>query len=88
MQEDNKEDSAQKSTPATLAPTPEAKEVKRGRGRPRKGATPGGISKIKVIPVGASTAARRRGRPPGSLGKKKRDLIVEAELKKLAGTQL
>jgi hypothetical protein len=79
----------QKAPAATLAPpTPEVKEVKRGRGRPRKEATPGAISKLRVIPVGASTAARRRGRPPGSLGKKKRDLIVEAELKKLAGTQL
>ena len=64
----------------------EVEEVKRPRGRPRKDAA---APAIRIVPVGASSsAARRRGRPPGALGKKKRDLLVEEELKKLARVQL
>jgi hypothetical protein len=50
----------------------------------------GVTSKIRVIPLKAATGIppKRRGRPPGSLGKKKRDRVLEAEQKRVDGQQL
>ena len=52
-------------------------------------ATGGVISKIRVVPLSSTTTSvRRRGRPPGSLGKKKRDRVLEAEIKRVNAQQL
>ena len=77
------------------APKPKAEPTK-PRGRPRKvpdAAPPTRkprVRKVKIdeAPVDDLIVKRGRGRPKGSLGKKKRDALLEAEFRKVSAVQL
>ena len=67
-----------------VVPKPKAKARGKAKAKAKAASAPR-IRKVLITAIDPSSAPRRnRGRPAGSLGKKKRDALVEEELRRMS----
>ena len=74
---------AEAASSSELAPPPVAPPAPKARAKAKAKAKAKAAPRIrKVLITAVETPKRGRGRPAGSLGKKKRDLMVEEDLRR------